>query len=215
MCFGNMCNQMNPNNMCNQMGINNMCNQMGGMNNMCNNLNIGNQMGNNMNSNMFNNTNLVSMMSQVNNMNQMIFNQIMQNYQTMQNMQNTGNTVIIQHKCTNIEGNDSVRNPIENNYDPFNGNAQIRYNVYFQLSTGKRVVLSVPINATVSQLLDGFFKKYGILNPELQCQINFVYNGKALKRFINGLPNNKKITDESINNGPTILVVDLKDILGA
>ena len=202
---------MNYGNMFNQMSPNNMCNQMGGMNNMCNNMNTNNQMGNNMNSNMFNNMDLMGMILQMNSMNQALFNQMMNNMKNIQNIQNTQNMP----NCNNAGGNDVVRNLNENNYDPFSGNSQARVNINFQLTTGKKIIMPVPINITVYQLLNAFFEKFGILNPALQCKVNFVFNGLSLKRFINNLPNNANIHDVRIMDGSTVLVVDLQNILGA
>ena len=162
-----------------------------------------------MNKNM-NNMDMMSLLLQMNNMNQMMYNQVMQNFQNMkeQNIQ----------KPTNSGSNDEFRNASDTGFDPFLGNTSRRLNVFFELSTGKAFNVLAPINITVFQLIDGFFQKAGILNPELQRKINFLYNGRSLLRYKDGQKNNTIITNSGFDPNSVmskILVVDLQNILGA
>ena len=183
--------QMNMNNM-GQMNMNNM-GQMN-MNNM-------GQM------NMNNNMNMMPLLFQMCNMNQMLYNQLMQNFNNMQNSQNM-------QFNNNSGGNNEVRNYTDTGYDPFQGSYQNRINISFELMTGKKFILKAPKNITVYELIDGFFKRVGILNPDLQCKVNFIYNGLALKRLINEQPNNNIIENMGFNHNSKVLVIDFGDVIG-
>ena len=75
--------------------------------------------------------------------------------------------------------------------------------------------MPAPINVTIFQLINGFFQKVGILNPDLQCKVNFLYNARTLNRFENQQPNNKTVDEVGFNDGSKVLVIDLQNILGA
>ena len=207
--MNNPMNQMNNmNNMNNPMG---QMNQMNNMNNPMGQMNI-NNMNNPMGQmNMNNNTDTMQFFCQ-------IYNQMMQNMQNMQdllnmqNMQNNPNMTI----CNNPGGNNEIRDAKDNGYDPFLGNSNIRFNIFFELQTGKRIPVLSPTNITVFQLLDGFFKKSGILNEELQKKVNFLFNGRSLLRILpNGQKNNTIISNIGIIDNTKVLVTDTQNILGA
>ena len=160
-----------------------------------------------------NNMDLMSMMFQMYNMNQMMYNQMMQNNPNFQsqNFQNFQNNQNMQN-CSNVGGNSDLRNAVDTGYDPFQNNSQRKINIFFEKMTGgRKIMLLSPINITISELIEGFFKKVGILNPDLKIHVNFLFNGKSLRNE----PMNKLISDAGCVDGSKILVVDLKDILGA
>ena len=198
----------------NSMGNMNMYNNMNMNNNMnmCNNMNMNNMNMNMNNMNMNNNMNM-ALFAQMCNMNQMM-GQIMQNFQNMQNNQNIQNPQNIQN-CNNSGGNLDFRNLKVECYDPFYGNSQTRKNVKFIQTTGKIFVVSAPINITVRELIDGFFKKVGILNKSLQKQVGFIFNGRSLKDTKSKELINELISEAGINDGSKILVVDQGEVLGA
>ena len=159
-----------------------------------------------------NNDPMMQMMFQMYNMSQMMYNQMMQNNPNFQNQnfQNFQNNQNMQN-CINVGGNSELRNAVDTGYDPFKNNFERKININFEKMNGGRIMIPSPINITVSQLIEGFFQKVGILNPDLKIQVNFLFNGKSLR---NGQMD-KLITDAGLVDGSKILVVDLKDILGA
>ena len=194
--FNNMCNNMN-NNM-----LNNMCNNMNNnmFNNMCNNMNNNmlNIMCNNMNNNMFNNM--------CNNMNNNMLNIMCNNMNNNMNMTN----------CNNQGNNNDLRNINENGYDPFESSVKRRINIYFENQKGKKIIIRAPENITLLELIEGFFKKVGILNPNYQNEVNFLYNGKSLKELItHGNKGNEPISELGFTDFNKILVIDFKDFVGA
>ena len=207
----NMNNQMMMNlNMNNQMMMNNnMNNQMMMNNNMNNQMNMFNQMNMNNPANMNNNMDMMSLLLQMNNINQMMYNQIMKNFQNLPN-QNNQNSYI-------SGGANELRNVNDTGFDPFQGNTKERTNIIFEISSGKKIVMPAPIDVTVFQLLTGFFQKVGLLNKEWQNKINFLYNGRSLLRYKNGMPNNILFSTYSLGSyaSPKILVVDLQGLIAA
>ena len=190
----------------NNMGNMNMCNNMNM--NMYNNMNNNNM---NMNMNNMNNMNMnMALLAQMCNMNQMM-GQIIQNMQNNQNIQNSQNI----QNCNNSGDNLDFRNLQVKCYDPFEGNSQTRINIQFVQTTGKSFVVSAPINITVRELIDGFFKKVGILNKNLQKQVGFLFNGRSLKEVQSKEPINELISEARIYDGSKILVVDQGEVLGA
>ena len=81
--------------------------------------------------------------------------------------------------------------------------------ICFEFTNGSKINLPATKNTTVYELIDCFFKKVGLLNPNSQRQIHFLYGYHRLKMFINEEPNNKKIGDVVFNKNPKIVVVDL------
>ena len=163
-----------------------------------------------------NNMDLISMMLQMCNMNQMMLNQMMQNNPNFQNFQNNPNFQDMQYNqnmqnCSNIGGNFEIRNAVDTGYDPFQNITQNKMNVYFEKMNGEKIMMRAPINITVSELIEGFFQKVGILNPNLKIQVNFLFNGKSLTKG----QMDKKISDAGCVDGSKILVIDVKGILGA
>ena len=73
----------------------------------------------------------------------------------------------------NSGGNNEVRNYTDTGYDPFQGSYQNRINISFELMTGKKFILKAPKNITVYELIDGFFKRVGILNPIFSIMLLF------------------------------------------
>ena len=141
------------------------------------------------------------------NMNQMMQNQIMLNFQKMQNLQNI-------QKCDNpLNNNEGISVLNDYSFDPFQGNNHRRINIFFELNTGRKFRVTAPINITVYELIDGFFKKVGLLNTELQRRFNFLFNGWQLKRFINGEHNNKLITDVGLVDGFKVFVVEPQNLV--
>ena len=205
MCFGNMCNQMGQMGMGNQMGENNMFNSMN------------NNTFNSMNSNMFNsmNNNMFNSMNNNNNMFNNMNNNNMFNNMNNNNMFNNMNNNM--SNCNNQGSNNDLRNINDTGYDPFKGNIQRRINVFFEDQKGKRIMMPVPANITVFELLDGFFKKVGILNPELQNGANFLFNGICVKRLIGEKKNknNTLITNAGFSDGSKVLVTSTQDLIGA
>ena len=186
-------NNMNMNNM-NNMNMNNM--NMNNMNNMnmnnMNNMNMNNM--NNMNMNNMNNMNNINVMMNMNNNN---CNQPMNiggNAEWMTNYTNPANENIIQN--------------IQNSYNPGNRG---KINFFFKMPNGKIFNILFDYGKTVEDLIQTFFKRVDKEELFTKGGVSFIHNALQLSYHI-------KIPVENFFkniNAPTIMVLDVNNLIGA
>ena len=155
---------------------------------MLNNMLLNQIINNNLNNNNINNNMFNDMMNNMNNlMNNMINNQNM-------NMMNNNMMNIPQKK--------------DNDFDPWEGNNNPKINIVFEETTGRRTVLVVPDNISIGELINAFFHKHNIINPDLQNKIMFLLNGTKLKRA-----DSSTLKENMIPKTQKILVVECRNII--
>ena len=139
-----------------------------------------------------NNNNFNNMMNPINNtLNNMNIN--MMNDQNMQNIMN--NNMMNSNVMNMINNND-------NDIDPWEGNTAHRINIHFDWLNnwgGHRRNLSVPINITVTELIEGFIKKFKAEKEN----IYFLFNSKKLKN-----KDSRKIEEIGMCNGCDVHVIE-------
>ena len=139
-----------------------------------------------------NNNNFNNMMNPINNtLNNMNIN--MMNNQNMQNIMN--NNMMNSNVMNMINNND-------NDIDPWEGNTAHRINIHFDWLNnwgGHRRNLSVPINITVTELIEGFIKKFKAEKEN----IYFLFNSKKLKN-----KDSRKIEEIGMCNGCDVHVIE-------
>ena len=228
-----MNNQMMNNQMMNNQMMNNqmMNNQM--MNNqIMNNQMMNNQMGYNqmnMNNQMMNNNQMnmnAPMMNNQMNMNpQMMYNQanmnmvnFMINYMTLYklfNKNNNQNNVFnmeIQRKSNTMTNKKSLprtKDTISHALSPgYNGP---RVNISFQTPAGFKVMMSVPENSKIGDILLEYLSVVG-LGPDLLGKgIYFLFNGNKIKKA----DYNQTALQFGISHLSHIIVIDTKNLIGA
>ena len=200
------------NNMNNQMYMNNqMMNNQMNMNNqmMYNQMNMNSPMMNNqmnMNPQMMNNQANVNMMN------------FMMNYMTLyklfnkNNNQNNVNNMEIERKSNTMINRKSLprnNNMISHTISPeYNGP---RFNVDFQTPAGFKVIMHVPINAKILNILLEYLSTVGLGPDILGKGIFFLYNGNKIRKE----DYDKTAQNFGINDFSHIIVIDTKNLIGA
>ena len=128
------------------------------------------QMQNNMLLNQILNNNLNN-----NNINNNMFND------TMNNINNLMNN-IINNPNMNMMNNNMMNNSLKNEIDPWAGNNAPRLHIKFITTNGIVTPFAVPEDISIGELIEAYFQRCHITNPERQNHIQFIRNAKLLKR---------------------------------
>ena len=112
------------------------------------------------------------------NNNNIIFNDMMNQMNNFMNNLNIMNNQNVQNTMINPNNNDNdVGLSDENNVEIVN----IVFEVPFEIvGKEKGKCISAPNNISIKELIEAFFKKYGIIDPNKQKDILFIYGGKIL-----------------------------------
>ena len=207
---------MNQNNFNNMMGNfdNNMI-QLNTQNNINQMMNMMIEMKNNIQM-------IMNMMSQMMNNCQMMINMMTQNMNINNNGINNNMNNMGMEMNNNMIGNMNNLNKMSemftniNNtfnasiahYDPFEGRLDKRINIGFDKAGEPKVMLACPINATISELLDGYFKK-AVISNEKRKDIYFVFNSQRLSQ-----KDVRQLDEVGFINGSRILVIDKINVRG-
>ena len=201
-------NQNNMNNF-NQMNMNmnmNMNNPNFNQMNMNYPMNINNPNFNQMN---MNNCNQMNM-----NMNMMNF---MMNYMTLYNLFNKNqnniyNMEMMRKSKTQVGSKKSLpRDKGTISHMLFPQNNGPRYNIDFQTPAGFKVLMSVPINAKIGEILLEYLSVVGLGPNVLEEGIYFLFNGNKIKQS----DYNITASNFGINALTHIIVIDTKNLIGA
>ena len=155
---------------------------------------------NNYNNNMYNNQALMNMMMNWMNQNpflQQMYNNMYQNFNQNQNQTNP-----------NTGGTSSSNNPQEK-YDPY-PNSNNKINIAFTTQKGYKMIIVVPRDLPVKELLKMYILKVGLGPGVLKDAIIFVYNGLKVNNY-----EEKEVGSFFVFSGTNIVVLDTKDIIGA
>ena len=113
--------------------------------------------------------------------NNIIFNDMMNQMNNFMNNLNIMNNQNVQNTMINPNNNDNdVGLSDENNVEIVN----IVFDVPFEIvgkENGKCIF--APNNISIKELIEAFFKKYGIIDPNKQKDILFIFCGKILNNF--------------------------------
>jgi hypothetical protein len=155
---------------------------------------------NNYNNNMYNNQALMNMMMIWMNQNpflQQMYNNMYQNFNQNQNQTNP-----------NTGGTSSSNNPQEK-YDPY-PNSNNKINIAFTTQKGYKMIIVVPRDLPVKELLKMYILKVGLGPGVLKDEIIFVYNGLKVNNY-----EEKEVGSFFGFSGTNIVILDTKDIIGA
>ena len=155
---------------------------------------------NNYNNNIYNNQALMNMMMNWMNQNpflQQMYNNMYQNFNQNQNQTNP-----------NTGGTSSSNNPQEK-YDPY-PNSNNKINIAFTTQKGYKMIIVVPRDLPVKELLKMYILKVGLGPGVLKDTIIFVYNGLKVNNY-----EEKEVGSFFGFSGTNIVVLDTKDIIGA
>ena len=159
---------------------------------------------NNYNNNIYNNQALMNMMMNWMNQNpflQQMYNNMYQNFnQNFNQNQNQTNP--------NTGGTSSSNNPQEK-YDPY-PNSNNKINIAFTTQKGYKMIIVVPRDLPVKELLKMYILKVGLGPGVLKDTIIFVYNGLKVNNY-----EEKEVGSFFGFSGTNIVVLDTKDIIGA
>ena len=159
---------------------------------------------NNYNNNMYNNQVLMNMM--MNWMNQNPF--LQQIYNNMPN-NNIGQNFNQNQNQTNQNVGSSSTNNSQAKYDPY-PNTNNKINISFTTQKGKKMIIVVPRELQVKELLKMYVLRNGLGPKVLEDAIFFVYNGLKVKNN-----EERKVGEFFGFSGTNIVVLDIKDLIGA
>ena len=160
---------------------------------------------NNYNSNMYNNQALMNMM--MNWMNQNPFLQQMYNNMSLNNMNLNFNQN--QNQTNLYSGGASSTNNPQVAYNPF-PNSNNKINISFITQKGKKMIIVVPKELKVKELLKMYVLRIGLGPGVLKDAIYFIYNGLKVDNY-----EEREVGDFFGFNGTNIVVLDTKEIIGA
>lgn len=86
-----------------------------------------------------------------------------------------------------------------------------RFNIDFQTPAGHKVIMSVPMNAKISDILFEYLSVVGLGPNVLGEGIYFLFNGNKIKKE----DYNKTAGNFGINMMSHIIVIDTKNLIGA
>ena len=86
-----------------------------------------------------------------------------------------------------------------------------RYNIDFQTSAGHKVMMSVPINSKIGDILLEYIAVVGIGPGVIENGIYFVFNGNKITKK----DYNKTLTEMGISTLSHILVIDSQNLIAA
>ena len=162
---------------------------------------------------------MIQQIFQVQMLNNMLLNQILNNnlnnnninnnmFNDIKNINNLMNNMI-NNPNMNMMNNNMMNNSLKNEIDPWAGNNNPKINILFEETTGKRTILSAPENILVGELIDAFFKKAGILDPNQQKKISFLFRGIKINRA-----DQSTLKEKGFGDGQQIEVFEYGKILG-
>ena len=132
---------------------------------MLNNMLLCQIINNNLNNNNFNNNMFSDMMNKMN------------NFMGNMNMINSPNMQMIY--------NNMMNNPQKNDnaIDPWAGNNAPRLVIQFKINRATtNIALTVPDNISIGELIEAYFQKCRITDPDKQNNFRFIFNAKSLKK---------------------------------
>ena len=145
---------------------------------MLNNMLLNQIINNNLNNNNINNNQMFNdMMNKMDN----IINNMNMIYNPNKNIMNNNimNNNIMNN---NIRNNNIMNNIQKNENDPWAGNNAPRLNIKFETTQGIVTNLVAPDNISVVELIEAYFQRCHITNPERQNRFQFISNAKILNR---------------------------------
>jgi hypothetical protein len=95
-------------------------------------------------------------------------------------------------------------------YDNSNDEYSKKINISFQLSSGKKIILVASENMKLAELFEAFIKKIGFDTEILGSDIYFLYRGGRMN-----LDEQRSLIEMDLVDNSTILVIDVKGIIGA
>ena len=110
-----------------------------------------------------------------NNINNNMFND------TMNKMNNLMNNVI-NNSNMNMMNNNMMDNSLKNDIDPWAGNNARRLRLVFETGEGENIEIIAPEDISVGELIEAYFKRCHITNPEEQKKTQFIYQMRILNR---------------------------------
>jgi ABC-type transport system involved in Fe-S cluster assembly fused permease/ATPase subunit len=175
-------------------------------------------MNNPMNNQMINNNNNIINDQMNNMMMNLLMIQTMNNltkvYNSMKNSNNNVNKMeIVNKNNVNNSNNSNQLNKKDVTYhmvDPENTNI-IRITIVFITPAGYKVILNVPANKNLGQILLEYVAKVGVGPNLLQNGLYFLFNGQKLTKA----DYNKTLSQIGINDMANIIVIDPKFVIGA
>ena len=136
---------------------------------------------------------MIQQIFQVQMLNNMLFNQIIDNKlnnnninnnmlnNLMSNMNNLMNNMINNPNMQMI--NNNMMNNLQNNdNDPWVGNNASRINILFETPQGININIPAPENISIEELIEAYFQRRHITNPDRQNNFNFLFNAQNLNR---------------------------------
>ena len=203
---------MNNNMDINNMNMNNMNSNNINMNNM-NFMNMNNMNMNNMNNLMMNDQNMrnrnVEMIKNLINQNNAMMNQIALNNNMIMELLNNPYFNHNQNDMINIPQEIIPRRDRIIIEDHFPGNTNERYNIGFDLPSGRKVNIATPVDIKVKDLLLTFSKVANINERLLGNDIIFLYNGYKIN-----VKEEKNIKEFGFFNNVNIIVYDKNNVIG-
>ena len=168
----------------------------------------------NPNLNVNNQINLNNMMMNFMNANPYLYQMYNNNNNINNNINNNNNNMISLNTKSNDIQNASknggiLRNISESSYDPFIGNTNKRIPILFRTGVGIKIMMNVPIDVTVHDLLIAFIHKVNLDESVLGKMIYFLFNGNKIK-----LDEKKNIIDYGFVESSNVLVVDASNLIG-
>ena len=167
----------------------------------------------NPNLNVNNQINLNNMMMNFMNANPYLYQMYNNNNNINNNINNNNNMISLNTKSNDIQNASKnggiLRNISESSYDPFIGNTNKRIPILFRTGVGIKIMMNVPINVTVHDLLIAFIHKVNLDESVLGKMIYFLYNGNKIK-----LDEKKNIIDYGFVESSNVLVVDASNLIG-
>ena len=143
---------------------------------------------NNLNNNNFNNNMFSDMMNKMNNF---MGNMNMINSPNMQMMNN--------NMMINPQKNDNA-------IDPWAGNNAPRLVINFRKKNTSTIALTVPDNISIGELIEAYFQKCHITNPDKQNNFKFIFLAKALQRTDHSTLKEKGFTNSTYDSKVFVLI---------
>ena len=127
---------------------------------------------------------------------------------TMNKMDNLMNNMI-NNPNMNMMNNNMMNNSLKNEIDPWAGNNAPRLTVLFSTTQGIITYLVVPEDISIGELIEAYFQRCHITNPERQNHFTFLCNAKALKRA-----DRSTLKENNFRQYEKILVNDIDNLIG-